>query len=63
MLSLASSFPGAVGVCEKLFDANEEMKNQVKSCASLKGLQSQGNFVMEPLPSLVAPSEQHVELQ
>lgn len=49
MLSLVSSFPDAVGVCEKLFYANE--KKHVKSCAGLKGLQSQGNFTMEP-PSL-----------
>jgi len=49
MLSLASSFPDAVGVCEKLFYANN--KKHVKSCAGPKELQSQGYFAMEP-PSL-----------
>lgn len=46
MLSLASSFTDGVGVCEKLFHANK--RKHFKSHACFKGLQSQGNFVMEP---------------
>lgn len=49
MLSLASSFTDGVGVCEKLFYAN--IRKHVRSHAGFKGLQSQGNFVVEP-PSL-----------
>lgn len=53
MLSLASSFPGAVGVCEKLFHAKE--KKHVKNCINLKG--PQGNFKMRAskLPALSPP--------